>query len=109
MVRSGTGLGGTLTADGNPDTLIDDTTPGDVLDGWVSLENMQSGDSVTIVRYVKSLSGGNLEQCGPAAVYSGVQGDPVVHFLPATVPQELKITLQQTAGTYRNFPYQFYH
>jgi hypothetical protein len=68
---------------------------------------MQAGDTVVITRYGKVLAGGTLE-ISDQVTYIGVQPKPLIHFLPVTVPQELKYTLTQTAGTNETYPYQFY-
>jgi hypothetical protein len=40
--------------------------------------------------------------------YSGAQTLPLLHILTKPGSYGIKITLQQTAGTYRDFPYQFF-
>jgi len=96
---------GTLFADGSEQTLLEFIGIG-VISGHVDLQNMEDGDVVTIRYYIKLKEGGEYKLY-EEETYVGVQGKPVVHFKPVAVDVALKITLQQTAGTYKSFDYNF--
>jgi hypothetical protein len=98
----------TITADGTEQTLTDQTgTLEFQLDGFVDLTNMASGDTVVIREYMKIKSGGDYVKYAEET-YSGAQSIPLLHILTKPSRYGLKITLQQTAGTYRSFDYQFF-
>jgi hypothetical protein len=98
---------GTLTADGTEQTLVQtsDSKPHQI-SGEIDLTNMASGDTVVINYYIQMKSAGSFIKYA-SQTYSGAQSIPAVFFLTKTAKYGLKITLQQTAGTYRNFDYDF--
>jgi len=97
---------GVLEADGTEQTLVE--VVGAVsLEGYVDLGEMGDGDEVVLRRYVK-IQGGGEYGLHASDTYSGVQREPLVRFPPITCYYGLRITLQQTAGTYRRFPHQFF-
>ncbi|GAG91048.1 unnamed protein product, partial [marine sediment metagenome] len=66
--------------------------------------NMASGDEVTVCEYM-ALENPNYKKY-QNETYSGVQEYPLLYMLGK--PGMLKITLQQTLGTYRSFGYKIY-
>jgi hypothetical protein len=101
-------LEGTLTADGTEQTVVDVTGTLEFnLDGYIDLSNMASGDTVVIRQFMKISSGGNYIKYAEET-YSGAQSLPLLHIVTKPAVYGLKITLQQTAGTNRNYPYQFF-
>jgi hypothetical protein len=72
--------------------------------GYIDLTNMAANDTTEIKAYIKINSALILWF---SRIYSGVQTKPLL-FLP-TLPStlEYKVTLQQTAGTGRNYDYLF--
>ena len=98
----------TLTADGSEQTVVEVT--GDLefqLDGYIDLSNMTSGDVVVIREYMKVAPGGNYVKHAEE-IYSDAQSLPLLHIVTKPARYGLKITLQQTSGTYRDYPYQFF-
>jgi hypothetical protein len=99
---------GTITADGTEQTLTEQTgTLEFQLDGYVDLTNMASGDVVVIREYMKIKSTGDYVKYAEET-YSDAQSIPLLHILTKPSRYGLKITLQQTAGTYKSFDYQFF-
>jgi len=105
-------LSGTLTLSSlNTETTIVEVT-GDgthpfMVEGWVDLSALASGDSVTVTEYV-CVDGSNY-QVFLSSDFSGAQDMPILHFHMKTFlpSQKYKITINQTAGTLRSFPYAF--
>ena len=97
---------GTLTADGTEQTVLEKASMG-TFEGWVDLSNMASGDVVVIKVYVKAKSGGSFRQYDSAS-YSNAQTNPAVHVTRLSAKYGIKITLQQTVGSYRSFDYNFF-
>lgn len=95
---------GVLTADGIEQTLVEDTLLSN-LSGFVSLINMGAGDTVTIRQYI-DLNGASYRLYADET-YSGTQIQPAIYITAKTSNTKMKITLQQTAGAYRQFPYEF--
>jgi len=94
---------GILNADGSEQTLVEDVQLSN-LSGFVSLANMEAGDTVTIRQYVDLKNGYKLYADG---TYNDAQIQPAICITPKTSNTQMKITLQQTAGIYRNFAYEF--
>lgn len=97
---------GTLIADGTEQTLAELLTTG-YLSGNVDLSNLQAGDTVRIREYVRIKSGGDYKLYDYAD-YSGVQSRPAMYVARLPSKYGVKITLQQTAGTYRSYDYHFF-
>jgi hypothetical protein len=96
---------GTLIADGSEQTLVEFIGIG-VISGHVDLQKM-TDDDIVIIRYYIKLKEDGEYKLYDEETYVGVQTKPVIHFKPITVDVALKITLQQTAGTYKSFDYNF--
>jgi len=96
----------TLTADGTEQTIIESTSIGEI-EGWIDLANMASGDTVIIRMYVKTKSGGTYRQYD-STTYSNAQTNPATHLIKLSAKYGFKVTLQQTAGSYRTFDYNFF-
>jgi len=101
---------GDLTADGTEQTVWDVTTS-KWFSGYIDLENMASGDTVVLKQYLKVRSTGvaTLVQIEPSVTYTDAQtGKNVVYFTPMPSDVEYKVTLTQTAGTNRVYPWKLY-
>jgi hypothetical protein len=96
---------GTLKADGSEQTLVEYKGVGKVY-GSVDLQSMQAGDTVVLRQYVKVKDGGEYKKYGQET-YSGVQALPIIYFTPKATDVAIKITLQQTAGEFGSFDYNF--
>jgi len=105
-----TPIEGTLSADGSEQNLVLDEISGNPqrhLEGYVDLSNMASGDTIVIRQYMKITSGGAYVKYAEET-YSGAQSLPLLHIITKPARYGLKITLQQTGGTNRQYPYQFF-
>ena len=78
-----------------------------ILEGYVDLSQLQSGDSVKLVIYI-AVDGSNRRKLDTIAV-DGPLDNPVVHLLSMTLPKDAqpRVTITQTQGTVRSFPYWF--
>ncbi|KKM91069.1 hypothetical protein LCGC14_1232320 [marine sediment metagenome] len=95
---------GSLTADGSEQIVVDDGRGPAILSGFISLEHLQLGDSVTIRAY--ALVNGTYGLYGKGS-YGGVQTEPMLRVNGIRYKDKMMITLQQTAGSYRGFDYEF--
>jgi hypothetical protein len=78
-----------------------------IVEGMVSLRNMAAGDAVTLRIYV-AVDGTTQDKVDEAS-FTGPQFIPVVRIPATTVPYngKFRVTVTQTAGTLRSFPYTF--
>jgi hypothetical protein len=95
---------GTLIADGSEQVVVE--ASGSVrVSGYISLANMEEDDTVIIRQYMKLLNG-EYERYA-SETYTGVQENPVIYITPKELASAIKVTLQQTGGTYKTFDYLF--
>lgn len=95
---------GTLTADGSEQTVVEDGVGPAILSGFINVKNLQLGDSVAVKAY--AMVNGTYGLYGQDT-YAGAQPEPVLRISGIRYKDQLKITLQQTAGSYRGFDYEF--
>jgi len=78
-----------------------------IVEGYVSLQNMADGDSVEIKVYI-AVDGSN-QVLSDKMRFTDKQEIPVVRVLTHVLPYNAKfrVTVTQTAGTLRSFPYAF--
>jgi hypothetical protein len=78
-----------------------------IVEGQISLQNLASGDTVVIRTYI-AVDGTNQVKVDEAT-FSGIQTIPVVRIPATTVAYngKFRVTITQTAGTLRAFPYTF--
>lgn len=94
-----------LLADGTEQIVYENSAP---VDTWIpdniniSLEEMQAGDAVTIRIYLRDKDGGSY-RLYDTQNYSGVQSVTGISVRGVPNRYGLKLTLEQTAGTYRTF------
>ena len=97
---------GSITADGTEQEVAELSSDSPVkFMGWISLDNMDLGDRVTIKTYAKNQAG--VYKTHAVELYADVLEQPMVNLMQK-VTEAYKITLQQTAGTYRSYDYRFY-
>jgi hypothetical protein len=97
---------GTKTADGTEQDLVSTSGRGKY-EGWIDLANMQAGDTVIIREYIKLKSGGSW-RLYTTATYTDVQTEPAIHATRKLSEFGWRVTLQQTAGVYRDYDYEFF-
>jgi len=111
IIASKTEYTGTITpsALNTETTVVEITAQSDtyIVEGWIDLGNLASGDSVTIKEYV-AVDGVNYRTYA-TVLYSGVVSDPIIRFHSKQLCKSMKykVTITQTAGTLRTFPYGF--
>jgi len=101
---------GSITADGTEQTVILDEVTGNpprFLDGFIDLSNMAAGDTVVIRQYISIVTPPDYKKYAEET-YTDAQTLPLLYITTKTARYGIKITLQQTAGTYRTFKYQFF-
>lgn len=99
----------TLSADGTEQTIKEITTVG-TFALYINTDNMQNGDVIELRAKVKISSSGSYVTLFNAS-YAHDQGDPdksevLKVSVPVTHIHGLKYTLQQVAGTNRDYPYE---
>lgn len=95
----------TITADGKEQTIIKTNIVG-LISGYVDLENMKSEDEIVIRMYIRVTENGEYAFYH-SDTYSGVQEESVLRIEPKESDNGLKVTLQQTKGTFKSFDYDF--
>ena len=104
-------IGNTITSDGTEQTLfvVDSPTynfkPKVLL---IDMSNMESGDEIVIRTYYRIKEGGSYILHN-SNTYSGVQSVPLksIDLLPNRFG--IKVTLQQTSGSYKSYDYEIYY
>jgi len=78
-----------------------------IVEGWIDLSALASGDAVTVREYV-AVDGTNYRTFATVP-YSGPVSDPIVRFHAKilTYNMKYKVTVTQSSGTLRSFPYGF--
>jgi len=94
----------------NTETIVVDITAQTddfMVEGWIDLSALASGDSVKIIEYV-SVDGVNLKSF-ITQTFNGPVSDPIIRFHTKTLYKNMlyRVTITQTAGTLRSFPYAF--
>ena len=96
---------GTLTMDGNEQTVKEFTALTQRMDCYLDLANMASGDTIVLKQYMKIKSGGSYRLFGTES-YVGAQSVPLAYLQLLPAKYGFKITLQQTGGTNRDVDWQ---
>jgi hypothetical protein len=94
--------------DGTEQTLVEKTDDKmGLLEGYVDLSAMASGDTIVIRQYMKVKTGGNYIQYNEDT-YSDVQSSPLLHVVTKAVKTSIMVTAEQTAGVNRTLDVQFF-
>jgi len=105
-----TPIEGTLVADGTEQNVVLDEVTGNpsrFLEGYIDFNAMVAGDTVVIRQYVSVVTPVAYRQYA-TETYSGAQAMPMIFVVSKSGRYGIRVTLQQTAGTYKSFPYQFF-
>ena len=111
IIQSKTEYTGTKTpsALNTETTIVEITAQADdyIVEGYIDLGALASGDSVTVKEYI-AVDGANYKTYA-TVTYSGAVSDPIIRFHAKTLYKNMKykVTVTQTAGTLRSFPYAF--
>jgi len=105
-----TPIEGSVTMDGTEkDVVLDEVSgnPQRFLEGYIDLSPMASGDTIVIRQYMKITATGAYVKYAEET-YSGAQTLPLLYITTKSGRYGIKVTAQQTAGTYRSLTYQFF-
>lgn len=98
-----------VLADGTIQTILTETAAKiETVVGWLNLNQMDAGDAVT-VRWTIDGGDGEGDVYHATEVYEDAQVNSKVFFVPHKIKTGtvMKVTIQQTAGVYRTFFYDF--
>jgi len=98
----------TETADGTEQTILEVTADKlKVLYGWISINAMDTDDKVTIRTY-HDFGGGYVVHA--VEDYEDAQAKSAIYVVDRMfkIGAKYKVTIQQTAGTYRDYPFIFF-
>ena len=101
---------GSVTMDGSElNVVLDEITgnPQRFLEGYIDLSPMASGDTIVIRQYMKISATGDYVKYAEES-YSDAQSIPLLYVVTKPGRYGIKVTAQQTAGTYRTLTYQFF-
>jgi hypothetical protein len=78
-----------------------------IVEGYISLKNLASGDTVIIRVYMSA--DGTTQDKSDEMTFSGPVSIPIVRIPATTLPYNglFRVTVTQTAGTLRAYPYTF--
>jgi hypothetical protein len=97
---------GTIITDGTEQTVVEYTRVGRIM-GSIDLSNMASGDTVVIREYMRLKPDGEFKIYDFDS-YNGPQTEkPIIYIKPKESDYGIRITLQQTTGTFKSFDYNF--
>jgi hypothetical protein len=105
-----TPIEGSVVMDGTEKNVVLDEVSGNpprFLEGYIDLSPMASGDSIVIRQYMKITATGDYVKYAEET-YSGAQSLPLLYIVTKPGRYGIKVTAQQTAGTYRTLAYQFF-
>ena len=97
---------GKTSMDGTEQTIFENTELGEY-SGYIFLDSMQSGDSITIRVYIKDVEDGNYKKW-LEETFSNVVDPPAVRIAPIIGKVGIKVTAQQTAGSYRTITHMWF-
>jgi len=77
-----------------------------VIEGYIDLSSMQSGDTIVLREYV-AIESGVTYKLYATHTYNDAQTEPLIHFTKKLGSYGYKVTAEQTAGAYRTLNYFF--
>ena len=101
---------GSVTMDGTELNVVLDEISGNpqrFLEGYIDLSPMAAGDTIVVRQYMKIAATGEYRKYAEET-YSGAQDIPLLYVTTKPARYGLKLTAQQTAGTYRTLTFQFF-
>lgn len=97
-----------ILMDGTEQTLVEKTDDKfGYLDGYVDLTPMAAADTIVIRQSMQIKAAGAYVKYAEET-YSAVQSIPLLHITTKPAKDKIKVTAQQTAGTYKTIDVQFY-
>jgi len=78
-----------------------------IVEGYIDVSQLQDGDTLEIREYI-SVDGVNYQKF-MSIILSNAQDNPIIRFHAKTFTDDMKykVTIIQTTGTVRSFPYRF--
>lgn len=95
---------GTQSATLDTEHVLDNDTTGKTYVLVVDCGAMVNGDATILRIYTKVLSGGT-KRLAYSATYANVQAEPQKYSVPVPANIEIEVTLEQTDGTGRSYPW----
>lgn len=105
-----TPIEGSVAMDGTEKDVVLDEVAGNpprFLEGYIDLSPMATGDRIVIRQYMKISPTGAYVKYAEEA-YEGAQSLPLLYVVTKPGRYGIRVTAQQTAGTYRTLTYQFF-
>lgn len=96
---------GILTATGSVDVVKEITDIVNKLHCFIDLSLMEAGDTIKVAQEIKIKSGGTYAKYAEEE-YSGVQDKPMLYVVTKPSRHGIKITLEQTVGTNRDYDWE---
>lgn len=96
---------GTLTATGAEDTIKEILTTINKLHCFIDMTNMAASDTVVIRQYMTIKAAGSPIKYAEET-FNDVQALPMLYIVTKPARYGIKITLEQTAGSYRDFDWE---
>ncbi len=91
-----------LTADGSEQNIAVCSSMA-ILSGYISMSKMEGGDTIIVKQYIMVNAS---EELYAQDSYAGLQVE-LLHFQSRAFKDNTRVTLQQTAGSYKTFDYEF--
>ena len=92
--------------DGTEQTIFENTELGEY-SGYIFLDALESGDSITIRIYIRDPEDGNYKKY-LEETFDGVIDPPTVRVVPIIGKCGIKVTAQQTAGSYKTITHMWF-
>jgi len=92
--------------DGTEQIIFENTELGEY-SGYIFLDAMESGDSITIRIYIKDPEDNNYKKF-LEETFTGELNTPVVRITPIIGKIGIKVTAQQTSGTYKTITHTWF-
>lgn len=96
---------GTLTATGAVDVVKEIADTVNKLHCFIDLSLMQAADTIKVAQEIKIKAAGSYAKYAEEE-YSGVQDKPMLYVVTKPARHGIKVTLEQTAGTYRDYDWE---
>jgi hypothetical protein len=96
---------GSIVADGT-EQVVAETSSLMKLSGYIDLSNMGAGDRVVIRQYMRLSEGGAYRKYAEDN-YAEAQDPPLVYITTKVLVSGSRVTIQQTAGSFKSFDYSF--
>lgn len=98
---------GTVVADGSEQLVVEVALISKIT-GYIDLSNLEDGDILTVSQYIKLFEEAEYGLYNEE-FYIGKQTEPMVYFTPKELVSgmQVKVTLQQTEGSYKEFAFRF--